>query len=180
VLNAIRPASGTVPDAQLNSLLAVLDGARPKDEIEAMLISQMVAVHHHAMDQLGKAARSATIDQVNVHSNFAIKLMRTHVAQVEALAKLRRGGEQTVRVEHVHVHKGGQAIVGTVTAGGGAALGNIGQCDDATDERTLAFAPGSPVWSEEPGGAALPDGEGQGPEPMPASWRGRGDRGAEG
>src|SRR5262245_57428365 len=36
--------------------------------------------------------------------NMAIKLLRTYTAQLEALAKLRRGGEQTVRVEHVHVH----------------------------------------------------------------------------
>ena len=35
---------------------------------------------------------------------MAIKLLRTYTAQLEALAKLRRGGEQTVRVEHVHVH----------------------------------------------------------------------------
>jgi hypothetical protein len=30
-------------------------------------------------------------------------------------AKLRRGGEQKVTVEHVHVYPGGQAIVGSVT-----------------------------------------------------------------
>src|SRR5262249_40010389 len=36
--------------------------------------------------------------------NMAIKLPRTYTAQLEALAKLRRGGEETVRVEHVHVH----------------------------------------------------------------------------
>ena len=35
--------------------------------------------------------------------------------QIEALAKLKRGGEQTVRVEHVHVYPGGQAIVGKVS-----------------------------------------------------------------
>jgi hypothetical protein len=46
---------------------------------------------------------------------MATKMMRTYITQVEALNKLRRGGEQTVRVEHVHVHPGGQAIVGNVT-----------------------------------------------------------------
>jgi hypothetical protein len=51
-----------------------------------------------------------------------VKLLRTYTAQVEALAKLRRGGEQTVRVEHVHVHSGGQAIVESVTPAGGATL----------------------------------------------------------
>ena len=35
--------------------------------------------------------------------------------KIEVLAKLRRGGEQTVRVEHVHVHSGGQAVAGHVS-----------------------------------------------------------------
>jgi hypothetical protein len=33
---------------------------------------------------------------------------------MEALIRYRRRGEQTVRVEHVHVHPGGQAVVGIV------------------------------------------------------------------
>ncbi len=35
--------------------------------------------------------------------------------QVEALRRLRQGGSQVVRVEHVHVNEGGQAIAGNVT-----------------------------------------------------------------
>ena len=34
--------------------------------------------------------------------------LRTFAVQLVALAKLLRGGEQTVRVEHVHVHAGGR------------------------------------------------------------------------
>ena len=44
-----------------------------------------------------------------------MKLLRTFTVQIEALAKLKRGGEQTVRVEHVHVYPGGQAIVGAIS-----------------------------------------------------------------
>jgi len=50
---------------------------------------------------------------------MANKLLRAFAMQTEALAKLKRGGEQTVRVEHVHVHPGAQAIVGAVNGGGG-------------------------------------------------------------
>jgi hypothetical protein len=42
------------------------------------------------------------------------KLARTF--KIEALKRYRSGGEQKVTVEHVHVHKGGQAIVGYVAA----------------------------------------------------------------
>lgn len=44
------------------------------------------------------------------------KLARTFNLQLEALKRLRSGGEQKVRVKHVHVHEGGQAIVGSVKA----------------------------------------------------------------
>ena len=43
--------------------------------------------------------------------------MRTYVTQVETLRRLRHGGSQYVRVEHVHVNEGGQAIIGNVTPG---------------------------------------------------------------
>jgi hypothetical protein len=62
------------------------------------------------MDFLGRAKRAQPIPQLDTSGNLAVKLLRTYTAQVEALAKLRRGGEQTVRVEHVHVHAGGQAV----------------------------------------------------------------------
>jgi Enolase, N-terminal domain len=53
------------------------------------------------------------------------KLARTFAAQVEALKRYRSGGEQTVRVEHVTVNEGGQAIVGTVTHGGRVSSENL-------------------------------------------------------
>jgi len=41
------------------------------------------------------------------------KLLRAFAAQVEALRRLKHGGSQFVRVEHVHVGDGGQAVIGT-------------------------------------------------------------------
>ena len=46
--------------------------------------------------------------------NAVNKLARTFTAQVEALKKHRSAGEQTIKVEHVTVNKGSQAIVGVV------------------------------------------------------------------
>jgi hypothetical protein len=46
------------------------------------------------------------------------KLCRTFAVLVETLKRYRSGGEQTVRVEHVTVNEGGQAIVGNVSHGG--------------------------------------------------------------
>jgi hypothetical protein len=48
----------------------------------------------------------------------ATRLMRLHLDQIEAMQKLKgKAGQQKVTVEHVHVHEGGQAIVGAVRTG---------------------------------------------------------------
>jgi hypothetical protein len=44
----------------------------------------------------------------------ANKLSRTYAVLLDALNRHRGKGQQKVTVEHVHVHSGGQAIVGTV------------------------------------------------------------------
>ncbi len=52
-------------------------------------------------------------------ASAAARLLRAYATQVEALRRLRNGGSQTVRVEHVHVNEGGQAIIGNVQRGVG-------------------------------------------------------------
>ena len=47
-------------------------------------------------------------------ASAAGRLLRAYAVQVEALRRLRSGGSQFVRVEHVHVNEGGQAVIGPV------------------------------------------------------------------
>jgi len=49
-----------------------------------------------------------------ISRSAAARLMRTYVAQVEAFRHLRQAGSQFMRVEHVHVNEGGQALIGNV------------------------------------------------------------------
>ena len=49
-------------------------------------------------------------------ASAAARLLRAYAAQVEALRRLRNGNSQTVRVEHVHVNEGGQALIGNVNS----------------------------------------------------------------
>jgi len=58
--------------------------------------------------------------------NQASKLSRTYATLLESLNRHRGKGQQKVTVEHVHVHEGGQAIVGAVETGGGPASGHPG------------------------------------------------------
>jgi hypothetical protein len=110
---------------------------------------------------------------------LATKPLRTFTMQTEALAKLKRGGEQTVRVEHVHVYPGGQAIVGAVStqrAEGGVADERGNQADGAIDARAIAFAPGAAMFGADAGRDALPEGRGDGQEALPDARRGKRQR----
>jgi hypothetical protein len=140
----------------INAGLAVVAGVRPENETEAMLAVQMAATHEAAMSMLDIARGNGTVPAIQAAGGLAVKLLRTYTTQIEALAKLKRGGEQTVRVEHVHVHSGGQAIVGNVTRGGAGAIENRSQPHEPITPQALAFAPGSPLWGEEQSREAVP------------------------
>lgn len=75
----------------------------------------MVATHEVAMEMLTRAKQAEYVPTLQECGSLATKLLRTYTAQVEALARLRRGGEQRVIVQHVNVNDGGQAIVGAVS-----------------------------------------------------------------
>lgn len=106
-------------ERRVNGFLALLDGCEPENEAQAMLVAQMAAAHDLAMEMASRCKQADMLPQLNDMGNLSVKLMRTFAMQAEALAKLKRGGEQRVKVEHLHVHSGGQAIVGNVQTGGG-------------------------------------------------------------
>ena len=121
MLEAIRDRDTSPTEVGMNAALAIVGGAEPNNEIEALLAVQMAATHALAMLLISRTRRVDQLNQAAVNGGLAVKLLRTFTLQAETLSKLRRGGGQTVRVEHVHVHPGGQAVVGYVATGGGAA-----------------------------------------------------------
>jgi hypothetical protein len=109
---------GSVDERGLNFLLSVIKGVKPRDQVEALLAAQMAAVHAATMKMAFRLGRTETIPQQDSAERAFNKLARTFAAQVEALKRYRSQGDQTVRVEHVTVNEGGQAIVGNVRHGG--------------------------------------------------------------
>jgi hypothetical protein len=89
------------------------------DEIEGMIAAQAMAAHHASME----CSRRAMIPDQPFEASQGLRKAAANASRtfIELLAALDRrrgkGGQQVVRVEHVHVHRGGQAIVGNVTAG---------------------------------------------------------------
>lgn len=147
--------------AAVNSMLAVVSGVAPQNEVEGMLAVQMAASHQLAMTLMARVGRAEHIPVLESNGNMALKLLRISREHAEALAKLRRGGNQTVRVEHVHVHSGGKAIVGNVTHPGG---GSGNKTDDQphapgpenAGTRFLTAESVTPLRSQDPQREAVP------------------------
>ena len=92
-----------------------------------MLVSQMIACHAASLECHRRAMLpDQTVEARQINLSAASKLSRTYAALLEALNRHRGKGQQVVRVEHVTVQAGGQAIVGAVTQGGGGHAGNRG------------------------------------------------------
>jgi hypothetical protein len=110
---------GNLQEGPLNNALAMVQGLQPQDEAEAMLAAQMAMVHQAAMHSARRLQHCDTLQQLEAHDRCLNRLTRTYAAQMDALKRYRSGGQQRMTVEHVHVHEGGQAIVGTVNHGPG-------------------------------------------------------------
>ena len=101
--------------------IGLMEAIEPRDAIEGMIAAQMIGMHNLTMECLRRAQfstgpnRDALLNQIN-------KTGRTFGLLVETLNKHRGKGRQQMVVKHVHVHQGGQAIVGSVDAGAKAAV----------------------------------------------------------
>ena len=115
-----RPDSAELTQ-QVEATRAAMMGMKPRDALEGMLIGQLIAIHNAAMECCRRAMiPGQTFEGRREALNQANKLSPTCAALTEALDRHRGKGQQRIRVEHVNVHAGGQAIVGAVTPGGGS------------------------------------------------------------
>jgi hypothetical protein len=118
----IATVANTDPNAASQRVAAVsaaLAAFKPADEIEGMIAAQAVALHHAAMECLRRAVLPDQMSDVaSKLRKDAANMARAMTDMLDALDRKRgKGGQQVVRVEHVHVHRGGQAIVGNVQGG---------------------------------------------------------------
>ena len=83
-----------------------------------MLAAQMAATHNAVMAFARRLNHVENLMQQDSAERAYNKLARIFATLVEALKRYRSSGDQTMRVEHVTVNEGGQAIVGNVTSMG--------------------------------------------------------------
>ena len=106
-------------EEKLSSAFAGLMEIAPRDVLESMIAAQLIASHNAAMECYRLAMLlGQTSELQREYLNQANKLSRTHSMLLDALNRHRGKGQQKVTVEHVHVHAGGQAVVGVVEGRG--------------------------------------------------------------
>jgi hypothetical protein len=128
--------NGQKPDAvNLAFMISMIQGIKPRDSVEAMLVAQMVCVHVMAMRCAHHLANADDIVQHDSAARALGRLARTFPAQIEALNRHRSRGEPAVTVQNVSVRDGGNAIVGNVTQHATAMFSDNGEATAVTDAR---------------------------------------------
>jgi hypothetical protein len=118
LLEQISNIGSRSDEQSINFNLSMIQGVEPTDEIEAMLATQMAAVHNATMTYAQRLNQADTVTQQDSAARAFNNLAKTFTAQVEALKRYRTGGRQNIVVQHVNVADGGQAIVGNIDRGG--------------------------------------------------------------
>lgn len=109
----IGSAGQPLPVDRLNFALSAVAGIGPRDPTEALLASQMVAIHSALMECVRRAGQAVVTDRLTSELGLAMQLAKISALQVETLKRYRSKGEQ-----HIHVHRpqvtvnAEQAVVG--------------------------------------------------------------------
>jgi hypothetical protein len=121
IQNASRMPSGGISETSVNAVLAFIEAAEPKNEIEAALAIQMACTHAVAMAVLSRAGGAyGGTRHVAIMAAASARLLRAFATQVETLRRVRHGSSQYMRVEHIHLEPGAQAIIGKVEKSNGS------------------------------------------------------------
>lgn len=114
----IGSAGQSLPVDRLNFTLSAVAGICPRDPTEALLASQMVAIHCALMEAVRRAGSAVVTDRLASELGLAMQLAKVSALQVETLKRYRSKGEQ-----HIHVHRP------QVTVNADKAVVGIGQGD---------------------------------------------------
>src|SRR5256884_3964275 len=115
LVEALRPGLyDQLDEATLNAALATIDSMQPRSELQAILAVQIIATGFAGLRFLRQSHRNMTEDYINVYGGYGIKLLRLQNEMIQTFERYRRGNKQTVEVRHVHIHSGGQGVVGII------------------------------------------------------------------
>jgi hypothetical protein len=143
----VKHSNETTLDGQRKATVSALVGIGPNDEIEGMIAAQLIAAHNASMECYRRAMLGEqTFEERRENLAQANKLSRTYATLLDALNRHRGKGQQKVTVEHVHVHAGGQAVVGVVETPG---EGDRPKSKDQPRAKQIAHPPQLAMRSED-------------------------------
>lgn len=118
-IEAVARADDPELPAKAADVVAALKAIAPRTPVEGGLAGLFVAMERAAFDCLA-IARLAGFDSPMgaVMLGRAEKLTCRATELADALSRQRFRGQQTIRIEHVTVEKGANAVIGNVAAGG--------------------------------------------------------------
>jgi hypothetical protein len=116
---AARLPNGGISEVGVNSALSIIEAAKPDNEMEAALVIQMACTHAASMAVLSRLGGGHGGDRhVAMMAAAASKLLRAYALQVETLRRIRAGGSQFMRIEHIHIESNAQAVIGNIQGEG--------------------------------------------------------------
>jgi hypothetical protein len=126
---------------QHNAAIAIMASVEPENELEATLAAQMVMANECAVRSMRGMVGTDISEHHKMYGDLANKFLRTFTAQMEALSRMRRGGEQVVK--HVYLADGAQAVFAkTINQGGGVNVETDGQAYGASEPAQHPSLPG--------------------------------------
>jgi len=117
LLNQLARAQGVVSEkstVDVNRSLSLLSEFGCKNIQETSMAIHIIALHSHASRLLMKAANETHPELQKGFYIMALKLSKAFGTMMETFHKYKRNGTYKMQIEHLHVHNGGQAIVGTI------------------------------------------------------------------
>lgn len=115
ILGNLARADGKMPvEHTLNSLIAAVQEAKPRDTLERILLVQMFLAAHRGMTALSRSSSAMLPEDAAARAGEARRFMYLYARQLEALRRYRNSGQQTITVVHAD-----KAIVGNVVTAGG-------------------------------------------------------------
>ncbi len=165
-------------ELELNMILNMVTSIKPRNEMEAALAAQMVAVHLMTMKTAARALEGWGADPRA--AALSAKLARTFTMQWEALMRhrgKRRTTRQTITVshekhihhhQHVHIKGGGSQIGGQACEPSGSRNGGNNCAAPRVKHERCPALPGPDA-----SGVVVPMSRDQGQEPVPDPRRGK-------
>jgi hypothetical protein len=115
LMAAARLPGGGISPVAMNAALAMIEGQRPQDEVDTAILMQMACAHGAAMMLLARFGGGGGGDRrVQALAHATARIISAFNQSAETLRRRKQGGSQYMRIEHVHVGDGGQAVIGNV------------------------------------------------------------------